>query len=268
MLVGKNRGKNYSTLRQDPLTPLLDRSIQGAYPPGSTFKPGQGLILLQEGIVTLDTRFPCYRGYVNAGLRVGCHPHASPIALKPALQTSCNAYFCWGLKAMLDRKKKYGSTAEAFEVWKNHLVGLGYGYRLGIDIPGESRGFIPNANFYSKIFGEGRWSANSIISVAIGQGEILATPLQIANLGATIANRGWFITPHVVKSVEDTVIEKQYKEKRIPKIDRKHFESVAEHAAQRIFLTSKSAVKPEPRRILTEKITLFSSVSRLTIILK
>ena len=228
MLVGKNRGKNYSTLRQDPLTPLLDRSIQGAYPPGSTFKPGQGLILLQEGIVTLYTRFPCYRGYVNAGLRVGCHPHAAPIALKPALQTSCNAYFCWGLKAMLDRKKKYGSTAEAFEVWKNHLVGLGYGYRLGIDIPGESRGFIPNANFYSKIFGEGRWSANSIISVAIGQGEILATPLQIANLGATIANRGWFITPHVVKSVEDTVIEKQYKEKRIPKIDRKHFESVAE----------------------------------------
>ena len=91
MLVGKNRGKNYSTLRQDPLTPLLDRSIQGAYPPGSTFKPGQGLILLQEGIVTLDTRFPCYRGYVNAGLRVGCHPHAAPIALKPALQTSCNA---------------------------------------------------------------------------------------------------------------------------------------------------------------------------------
>jgi len=228
MLVGRERGKNYNTLRKDPLTPLLDRSIQGAYPPGSTFKPGQGLILLQEGIVTLGTSYPCHRGYVNAGLRVGCHGHASPIALKPALQTSCNAYFCWGLKAMLDRKGKYGSTAKAFEVWKTHLVELGYGYKLGIDIPGESRGFIPNAKFYDKIYGEDRWSANSIISVAIGQGEILATPLQIANLGATIANRGWFRTPHVVKSIEDTVIDRKYVDKHIPNINSQHFESVAE----------------------------------------
>lgn len=228
MLVGRDRGKNYNTLRQDPLTPLLDRSIQGAYPPGSTFKPGQGLILLEEGIVTLGTSFPCHRGYINAGLRVGCHGHASPIALKPALQTSCNAYFCWGLKSMLDRKNKYGSTANAFEVWKTHLVELGYGYKLGIDIPGESRGFIPNAKFYDKIYGEDRWSANSIISVSIGQGEILATPLQIANLGATIANRGWFRTPHVVKSVEDTILDSKYTDKRIPNIHRQHFESVAE----------------------------------------
>lgn len=228
LLVGRDRGKNYTMLRENPHRPLLDRSIQGAYPPGSTFKPGQGLILLEEGIITLGTTFPCSRGYVNSGLRVGCHPHGSPIALKPALQTSCNAYFCWGLKAMLDRKRKYGSTAQAFEVWKTHLVELGYGYKLGIDVPGESRGFIPNAKFYDKIYGEDKWSANSIISVAIGQGEILATPLQIANVGATIANRGWFRTPHVVKAIEDTVINKEFTERRVPKINRAHFESVAE----------------------------------------
>lgn len=228
LLVGRDRGKNYKALRDNPYKPLLDRSIQGAYPPGSTFKPGQGLILLQEGIITTGTPFPCARGYINAGLRLRCHPHASPITLKPALQTSCNAFFCWGLKAMLEKKRKYGSTAKAFEVWKTHLVELGYGYKLGIDIPGESRGFIPNAKFYDKIYGEDNWSANTIISVSIGQGEILATPLQIANLGATIANRGWFITPHVVKSIEDTIIDKQYREHRTPNIRRSHFEQVAE----------------------------------------
>ena len=136
LLVGRERGENYRKLRENPYKPLLDRSIQGAYPPGSTFKPTQGLILLQEGIITPGTTYPCSRGYINAGLRVGCHGHGSPIALKPALQTSCNAYFCWGFKAMIDRKNKYGDPAKAFEVWKNYLVEMGYGYKLGIDIPG------------------------------------------------------------------------------------------------------------------------------------
>lgn len=228
LLVGRKRGENYKALQNDPQKPLLDRSIQGAYPPGSTFKPGQGLILLQEGIITLNTAFPCYHGYVNGGLRVGCHPHSSPITLKPALRTSCNAFFCWGFKAMIDKRSKYGSPDKAFEVWKNYLVELGYGYKLGIDIPGENRGFIPNSGTYDKAYGKDHWSANSIISVSIGQGEINATPLQIANLGATIANRGWFITPHVVKEIEDTVLESKYRDHRTPSIDRRHFESVAE----------------------------------------
>ncbi|MCM1293002.1 MAG: penicillin-binding protein 2 [Bacteroides sp.] len=228
LLVGRDRGKNYKMLREDPYKPLLDRSIQGAYPPGSTFKPSQGLILLQEGIITLGTSYPCSRGYINAGLRVGCHGHGSPIALKPALQTSCNAFFCWGFKAMIDRRSKYGTPAKAFEVWKNYLVELGYGYKLGIDVPGENRGFIPNSKTYNKAYGEDHWSANSIISVSIGQGEIMATPLQIANLGATIANRGWYITPHVVKGIEDNVIDKQYTDHHTPSIERRHFESVAD----------------------------------------
>lgn len=226
LLVGRPRGENYKKLMQDESLPLFDRSIKGRYPPGSTFKPTQGLILLQEGIITTSTTYPCYHGYINGGLRVGCHAHGSPLPLKPALQTSCNAYFCWGFKNMIDRRSKYGSSANAFEVWKNHLVSMGYGYALGVDLPNESRGFLPNDKFYNKYYGEGHWSANTVISVSIGQGEILATPLQIANLSATIANRGWFITPHAVKEIQDTVMPTF--ERRRPTIDLKWYDEVAE----------------------------------------
>ncbi len=229
ILVGRQRGNNYRKLINNKYRPLYDRALKASYPPGSTFKPGQGLILLQEGIVNLSTPYPCHGGFVSGGLKVGCHGHESPIVLKPALRTSCNAYFCWGLKNLIDnRQSKYGSHANAFEVWKNHLVSLGFGYKLGVDLPGESRGFIPNAKFYDKIYGEGRWSANTIISIAIGQGEILATPLQIANLCTSIANRGWFITPHVVKAIQDTIMPPETFEKRFPTIDKKYFEEVAE----------------------------------------
>ncbi|MBQ4292098.1 MAG: penicillin-binding protein 2 [Muribaculaceae bacterium] len=228
LLVGRDRGKNYSQLVKAPHKPLFDRSIMGAYPPGSTFKPSQGLILRQEGIVSLSTAFPCHRGFISGGLRVGCHRHESPITLKPALRTSCNAYFCWGLKNMLDNnKKRYGTIDNAFETWKKHIVSLGYGYKLGVDLPGENRGFIPNAKFYNKVYNN-HWSANTIISISIGQGEVTATPLQIANLSATIANRGWFITPHVVKEIQGDTIRKEYSEKRTPKIKRQYFEEVAE----------------------------------------
>lgn len=225
LLVGKERGRNYAALVQDHMKPLYNRAIQGAYPPGSTFKPTQGLIFLQEGIVTLATQYPCHRGYVN-GLRVGCHGHGSPIALKPALQTSCNAYFCWGLKNMIDRKGT--NPAAQLEKWKNYMVQMGYGYKLGIDLPSESRGFIPNPDYYSKSFRGADWTANSIISISIGQGEVLATPLQIANLSATIANRGWYRTPHVVKEIQDSTIDKKYMVRHSPKIHREYYEAVAE----------------------------------------
>lgn len=224
LLVGKERGKNYSDLVKNPFKPLYDRSLQGAYPPGSTFKPTQGLIFLQEGVITENTSYPCARGYVN-GLRVGCHGHGSPIALKPALQTSCNAYFCWGLKNMID---KSGSTPmKQLEKWKDYMVEMGYGYKLGVDLPHEGRGFIPNPAYYSESFRGPTWTANSIISISIGQGEVLATPLQIANLSATIANRGFFYTPHVVKEISDYSIDKKYTEKHTPNIKRQYYETVA-----------------------------------------
>lgn len=228
LLVGRQRGKEYRNLVNNPLKPLFDRSLMAAYPPGSTFKPGQGLILLQEGIINTSTAYPCAHGFISGGLRVGCHGHGSPLPLKPALQTSCNAFFCWGFKAMIDKRSKYGTSADAFEIWKHHLVSMGYGYKLGVDLPSESRGYLPNALVYNGVYGEGRWSANTIISVAIGQGEILATPLQIANVCATIANRGWFVTPHVVKEIQDTVMAPEYLERRYPTIDGKWYDEVAE----------------------------------------
>lgn len=224
LLLGRDRGKNYAALVQDPYKPLFDRALQAAYPPGSTFKPTQGLIFLQEGIVTTGTQYPCAHGY-NNGIHVGCHSHGAPIALKPALQTSCNSYFCWGLKNMIDRR---GTTPQQqLTKWKDYLVQMGYGYKLGVDLPSESRGFIPNAGTYNKFYKD-QWSANSIISIAIGQGEVLATPLQIANLSATIANRGFFFTPHVVKQIEDSVLPQKYRVKHTPKIDRAYYEAVAE----------------------------------------
>lgn len=224
LLLGRERGKNYAELSQDPRKPLFDRALQAAYPPGSTFKPTQAMILLQEGTITTSTPFPCSRGYHN-GLTVGCHSHASPITVKPALQTSCNSFFCWGLKYFID--KPGTQVSQQLTKWKDYLVEMGYGYKLGVDLPSESRGFIPNADYYSKAY-NGRWSANTIISVSIGQGEVLATPIQIANLAATIANRGYFYVPHVVKEIQDTVIPEQYRTKHQPNIDRKWYDVVAE----------------------------------------
>ena len=228
ILVGRERGKNYLMLNKNPYKPLYDRAFMAAYPPGSTFKPTQGLIFLQEKVITPATLFPCYHGFVAGGLRVGCHAHGSPLGLLSALQTSCNAYFCYGLRAMLDSRSKYKNTAEAFDIWKDYLVSMGYGYRLGIDLPGESRGFIPNSKFYNKIYGENRWRALTVISIGIGQGEVLATPLQIANLAATIANRGYFYTPHVVKEIQDTVLNEEFRQRRYTHIDSEYYNYIVE----------------------------------------
>ncbi|MCD8261006.1 MAG: penicillin-binding protein 2 [Bacteroides sp.] len=226
MMVGRQRGNNHTMLARDPMKPLLNRAVIGAYPPGSTFKPAQGLIFLQEGIVDEHTNYPCSHGFVYAGLRVGCHPHGSPLPLVPALATSCNSYFCWGLYRMIG-DKKYGSPQNALTVWKDHLVSMGFGYPLGSDVPGEKRGFIPNSGYYDDNYNK-RWSGLTVISIAIGQGEILATPLQIANLGATIANRGYFVTPHIVKEIEDAELDSIYRTPRYTSVDRVHYEKIVE----------------------------------------
>lgn len=227
-LTGRERGKNYSKLVNDKYKPLYDRTIMGVYPPGSTFKPTQSLIFLQEGITTSSTQYPCHGGFISGKLKVGCHPHSAPIDMIPALATSCNAYFCYGFKAMLDNRSKYERTDEAFTLWKDYMVSMGYGYKLGIDLPGEKRGFIPNSEYYDKFYKKGRWKALTIISVAIGQGEVLATPLQIANLSATIANRGYYYTPHVVKQIEDNEIDSTYTQRHYTMVDEKHYEKIIE----------------------------------------
>lgn len=137
-MVGRDRGKSQSALQADPMKPLLNRAIMGTYPPGSTFKPTQALIGLQEGILSTTMAFPCHHGFNYKGLHLGCHGHSSPIALVPAMGTSCNAYFCWNLMRMFSNRQKYRSVQEAMTRWKDHLVAMGYGYRLGIDLPGRS----------------------------------------------------------------------------------------------------------------------------------
>ncbi len=226
MMVGRQRSQSHRLLSQDPWKPLLNRSIMGQYPPGSTFKPTQGLTFLSEGIITDKTPYPCYHGFVFKGLRVGCHGHGSPLPLVPAISTSCNGFFCWGLYYMLGNTAKYGSVQVAMNRWRDYMVSMGFGYPLGVDLPGEKRGLIPNAQFYDNAY-KGEWSGLTIISIAIGQGEVNATPLQIANLAATIANRGYFITPHVVKKVEGEPLDTLYTKRRYTMAPSQNYELIA-----------------------------------------
>ena len=228
MMVGRQRSSSHRQLSQNVWKPLLNRSIMGQYPPGSTFKTTQGLTFMTEGILhPTQTRYPCQHGFNFKGLHVGCHGHASPLPLVPALSTSCNGYFCWGLYYMIGAKSKYGSVQNAMNTWRDYMVSMGFGYRLGIDLPGEKRGLIPNAEFYDKAY-KGSWNGLTIISIAIGQGEVNATPLQIANLGATIANRGWFITPHVVKKVQGEQLDSIYSQRRYSKASREAYDYVVQ----------------------------------------
>lgn len=227
MMVGRQRGSNQKLLNADPHKPLLNRAIMGQYPPGSTFKTSQALTFLQEGIITPGTAYPCSRGFHFKGLTVGCHGHGSPLPLIPSIATSCNGYFCWGLFHMFGNRSKYPTVQDAMTTWKDYMVSMGFGYKLGIDLPGEKRGMIPNAPFYDKAY-KGSWSGLTVISISIGQGEVNLTPLQIANLGATIANRGFFYTPHIVKEVQGEPLDTLYTTKRYTKVQRQNYEYVVQ----------------------------------------
>ncbi|MBP5214814.1 MAG: penicillin-binding protein 2 [Bacteroidales bacterium] len=237
LLAGRDRGKNYTALFHNPYHPLNDRAIQASYPPGSTFKPAQALIALEDGALTPNTVLPCHGGFRQGKFRMGCHDGNTSWTMVPAIATSCNGYFGYCLVRILENKK-YKSIQEAFEQWKNYMVSMGYGYKLGIDLPGETRGFIPNPAYYNNGFHTQNWKPINIISISIGQGEILATPLQIANLASTIANRGYYYVPHVLKEVypsadgeieqvPDTFLHPIY-----TKIDKRHYEVVAEGMRQ------------------------------------
>jgi len=227
IMVGRLRSKNHLLLSRDRRKPLLNRSIMGMYPPGSTFKTTQGLTFMTEGIVTSTTPYPCSGGFNFRGLHVGCHGHASPLPLVPSLSTSCNGYFCWGLYYMIGNKAKYGSVQNAMNKWRDYMVSMGFGYRLGVDLPGEKRGYIPNAAVYDKAY-NGSWNGLTVISISIGQGEVTATPLQIANLGATIANRGYYYVPHVVRKIENGTLDTLYTNRKYTMADRTAYDYVVQ----------------------------------------
>jgi penicillin-binding protein 2 len=227
MMVGRKRSKNHLALSRNVWKPLLNRSIMGQYPPGSTFKTTQALTYLSEGVFSPSTQIGCRGGFYHRGLHVGCHGHSSPLSLVPAISTSCNGYFCWGLYYMMGNRKKYKNVQTAMDTWRDYMVSMGFGYRLGVDLPGEKRGLIPNAAFYDKAY-RGSWNGLTIISISIGQGEVNATPLQIANLGATIANRGYYYVPHVVRKVQDSALDTAYTRKHFTMADHKAYEYVVQ----------------------------------------
>ena len=227
MMVGRQRSKSHAMLSQDVWKPLYNRGIMGMYPPGSTFKTTQGLTFMSEGILhPTHTAYPCGHGFNFKGLHVGCHGHASPLPLVPALSTSCNGYFCWGLYYMINQHvSKYGSVHNAMDKWRDYMVSMGFGYKLGIDLPGEKRGMIPNGDYYDDRYKKS-WNGLTVISIAIGQGEVTATPLQIANLAATIANRGWYYVPHVVKKVEGEPLDTTFTRRHYSKAKREAYDYV------------------------------------------
>ncbi len=225
LMVGRMRSKSHKLLMRNPWKPMLDRAIMGQYPPGSTFKTSQALMFLQEGIITPDMMFPCHHGFNHGGLHVGCHGHAQPLDLIPAIATSCNGYFCGAFYRNFAARWKYGSVSKAMDTWRDYMVKMGFGYKLGIDLPGEKRGLIPNTQFYDKAY-HGSWNGLTIISDAIGQGEVNLTPLQVCNLAATIANRGYYYIPHVVKEIQGGSIDPKYYQRHYTGVDKKWYNYV------------------------------------------
>lgn len=202
VLVGKERSKNYNQLLKDPTKPLMNRATQATYPPGSTFKTIQALVCLEQGAITPNTLYPC-SGPQSTPIKC-THHHGSPVALDKAIEQSCNPYFWCAYRDLL-QKDGYGKDNADFrhryELWRDAVMEFGLGQRFkDTDLSEQSAGKVPNIKEYDRTYGPTGWKAITIRSLSIGQGEILVTPLQLANQAATIANEGYFITPHLNKN--------------------------------------------------------------------
>jgi penicillin-binding protein 2 len=183
------------------MKPLFNRPLAAPYPPGSIFKVIMGLVGQQEGVLNPNTTYGCYGGYHMGGLTVGCHPHSSPLQLRGAVAVSCNAYFCHVYRSVIDNLM-YPNSEAAYKKWYEHISSFGIGRKLGVDLFGEGSGFLPPSTYYDKVYGRFRWKSSTTISLAIGQGELGITPLQMANATSIVANRGYYVTPHVVKRID------------------------------------------------------------------
>jgi penicillin-binding protein 2 len=220
-----NIGQHYGEISSNPYKPMFNRAVQAPYPPGSVFKLVNGLIGLEEEVVSTDTHYPCSMGYHFGRNKLGCHAHKSPLNFEESIMMSCNAYYCYILRDLLENKK-YPSIGIAMDKWKEYVMSFGFGQKLGSDFPSELGGFIPGSGYYNKVYGKGGWKATTVISLSIGQGEIGTTPLHMANLCATIANRGFYYIPHIIKDSEHVTIEDKYKERHYTMVDTTHFPKV------------------------------------------
>ena len=227
LLVGRERSERYKSLNNDSIgKPLFDRGLQGQYPPGSTFKIINALIGLQENIITQETTFKCDGGHFYArNSFMKCHTSEPTFTnLNNAVYTSCNTYFAKTYRGIIEN---YDSPSIGLDKWVNYVKSFGFGNYLGYDHPTGKPGFIPTSAYYNSWYNNS-WKAVTTISNSIGQGEILTTPIQLANFAATIANRGWYITPHFVKEIENDSININYRKKNKTLINSEHFEPVIE----------------------------------------
>lgn len=225
LLVGRDQGNNYMDLIGNPYRPSLVRPIQGYYPPGSSFKPIDALIGLQDGVIDPNTTFFCPGYYMAGNHKVKCEHVDGSISMRKGIARSCNTYFCNVFQKLIT-KNGMKNQRQTYQEWRDKIAKFGFGSKLEVDIPFERKGYFYNADHYDKIYGK-RWGYTTVISQAIGQGEITATPLQIANAMAIIANRGYYIKPHLIKAMGDkNLIKKDYVAKNYVGVDAKHFEPV------------------------------------------
>ncbi len=224
LLVGRNRSKHFTQLYNDSIAkPLFDRGLQAMYPPGSPFKTLNALIGLQEGVVSTTDKFRCAMGYKYGNRKMGCHAHKSPADMNLGIYESCNAYFANVYRRIMD---KYDSPAEGMDVWSKHIKSFGLGNYLNNDLSVGQPGKVPTAKTYDIAYGKGKWYTTFSLSNAIGQGEVLATPIQLANMAAAIGNRGFYYTPHIIKAIEGQTIDTSFTNPKYTTIDKRHFEPV------------------------------------------
>ena len=219
-------GRHWEEISTNPYKPMYNRAVQASYPPGSVFKLVNGLIGLQEGVLRPEMTYPCHQGYhFGAGHKLGCHAHKSPLNMEESIMMSCNAYYCDVLKNILDNRK-YDNVADGLDHWREMVMSFGFGRKLGSDFPAELSGSIPSSKTYNRAYGKGRWNSTTVISLSIGQGEILATPMHLANLCATIANRGYYYIPHIVKESDGVPLDQRFKERQYTMVDTTQFPKV------------------------------------------
>lgn len=226
-LVGRERGNNYMKILGNKRQPLFSRAVSARYPPGSVFKLVQGLIGLQEGVLKPTDLHVCNLGYQAGRMRMKCHAHASPLDLRYAVATSCNAYFCYVFRDILDNRK-YKSVKDGYDVWKEYVESFGFGRKLDSDFLDEGNGYVPSRSYYDRQY-RGSWNSLTVISLAIGQDALGCTPLQLANFAATIANRGYYYIPHIVKKVEGKdSLDSRFYERHYTMVEPQHFEPIVD----------------------------------------
>lgn len=226
LLVGRVRNTNYGVLQRDPIKPLFDRALQAQYPPGSIFKIVQTLIALQVGSITPDFGAPCNKSLV------GCHNHPNAPDVVHGIQYSCNPYFYQVFHRTIERdhfSSRFKDAAEGLGIWEKHMRTFGLGQRPGIDLPSAKGGNIPGPSYYDRKYGKEAWAFSTIYSVSIGQGEVLVAPLQMANLAAIFANKGWYYDPHVVRAIgSPDSLQQKYQEKHVTSVDTKWYDYIQE----------------------------------------